>query len=273
MKAPIKVDLLRNSLIESSHEVRAVLFGAKGLIENWGEAELKCFTRSAIKSLQAKVCLGLIHKYEPDLTLTEEEIALACGSHIGEDNHIQTIDEFCNKFDIEETSFKCGTHSSRRGKLNSQLKHNCSGKHALMLLTCKICGFKQDDYFEINHPIQQAIHNEICKLLNLQELKSGRDGCALPSFYLSLTEMAKLFCKTLADESYLKLYKLMSKYPSLIAGSKQLDTEIMSKSRLVTKGGAEGLQLVINTEKQEVLIVKVVDGNNRAKAISTIKNS
>ena len=47
----------RNKQIESIHYGIAVLVKGEKIIQSWGNGEFKCFTRSIIKTIQAKVSL------------------------------------------------------------------------------------------------------------------------------------------------------------------------------------------------------------------------
>ena len=64
----------------------------------------------------------------------------------------------------------------------------------------------------------------------------------------------------------------MCRYPLLIAGPKNIDSQVMqaSEGKLIAKGGAEGMMMVSNLETQEVLIIKIMDGSNRAKPTITL---
>lgn len=254
----------RNNLTESIHYGIAVLVRGNTVIQSWGDSGFSCFTRSIIKPIQAKVSLSFISE-----EINEKYIAIACASHTGTPEQLSTLKEFSTAYKIEEKSLKLGLVKNSNGhKLGSKFEHNCAGKHSLMTLA------EHNDYSKPESKIQQEIIQELQRLLNQQTpqgILSGTDGCGLPTFYLSLKEMASLFSSSLQDTDYKRIYAAMSKYPLLIGGPQQIDSLIMQArpEELIAKGGAEGLMMVLNLKNQECLIIKIIDGSSRAKNLIT----
>lgn len=258
----------RNKQIESIHYGIAVLVKGDRLIKTWGDPEFKCFTRSIIKPIQAKISLSFIKQ-----ELSNEHIAIACASHTSSAEQLRVISDFSEKYSIEEASLALGLlkGSSRdSGFLDSKFKHNCAGKHSLMKLAEK--DMRILGYSEKSHPIQLGVEDEIKRLLGIDkttEIYTAVDGCGLPTFQLSLKDMARLFSNTVTEKEYQKIYRAMNEYPLLIGGAKQVDSLIMQArpNNFIAKGGAEGLMAVLNLETEECLIIKIIDGSSRAKGI------
>ncbi len=246
-----------------------MLADKSGLKQSWGDAEFSCFTRSIIKPIQTKVSQELL-----DVRLSDIELAMATASHNAEPEQLQQVKALMHKFDIKEAELHCGIYSSPHHKLDSPIKHNCSGKHTLMLAACKKQGWDIKNYYSLQHPLQQAILNELLRLsrnttLDVSQLlsKIAIDGCGVPTFYLSLKQMVEIFTNMLYDPAYQLIIQAMRDYPFIIGGTKQIDSLLMQKSsNLIAKGGAEGLMMIANIQKHEVLVIKIIDGSSRAKA-------
>ena len=278
----------RNKQIESVHYGIAVLAKGKKIIQSWGNGDFKCFTRSIIKPIQAKISLSFISENIPD-----RYIAIACASHNNTPEQLKTLLDLSQEYEISEDSLKLGLlkgSNLESGYLKSKFAHNCAGKHTLMRISENSLmrkinqteSFKTDtqdfspenSYINESHPLQKNILHEIKRLNdthNAQEIITGIDGCGLPTFHLSLKEMAKIFSKTAEEPEYQKIYRLMNAYPLLIGGPNQIDSLIMQAkpNNFMAKGGAEGLMVVLNLINQECLIIKIIDGSSRAKNIIT----
>ncbi len=260
MKDPVLLaEIHRGKHIESLHYGHALLYGASGLLQSWGDENFRCFTRSLIKIIQAKVCLDLI-----DQDLSIEELAIIGSSHRAQDIHLHAIEKLIKRFDLNPDLLQCGFHPHKQ---DSQLKHYCSAKHLIMLATCKQYNWDQENYLDIKHPLQVKITEELRRLNPEFQNIHEKDGCSLPSFYMSIQDMAKIFFNILGQSRYQKLIQAANSFPELIAAAGNFDTELMKAypQRFYAKGGAEGLLLMIHLERQEVLIVKVLDGSDRPK--------
>lgn len=257
----------RGAEVESLHSGIAVLFSSSGLKQAWGDPDFSCYTRSIIKPIQAKVSQELL-----GVKLSSVELAMATASHHAEAEQLKQIKALMDKFDIKETNLHCGLYSSPHHKLTSVIEHNCSGKHTLMIAACKKQGWDINNYHDLNHPIQEAVKNELARLYDAPiGSKTAVDGCGIPTFYLSLKQMAKIFTKMLADPAYAEIIRAMREYPLIIGGAKQIDSLLMkNSSNLIAKGGAEGLMMIANLEKQEVLVIKIIDGSSRAKSMISL---
>lgn len=91
------------------------------------------------------------------------------------------------------TDLQCGAHPPfdsetaaellRRGEAPTPLHHNCSGKHAGMLLACVLNGWPREGYPERAHPLQIRIRELHAELggVPLQQGHEGTDGCSVPA--------------------------------------------------------------------------------------------
>ena len=152
-----RVSYIRDDLVEEFHD-GYVSFGNDNFDEPF-------YLRSCAKPLQASLLIDY------GIELEEDELALICGSHAGEDCHIKVAKRLLDKFDIDEKLLKCGIHAplSRsmqdkmllNGEKASAIHNNCSGKHIGFLIVCKKMGWDMNSYDSPSHPLQIAIKEKI----------------------------------------------------------------------------------------------------------------
>ena len=147
---PLQAILKRGSNIESIHKIHAVITDKKGrVLMCAGNPEYKSFIRSALKPFQAIpfVSSGAASK----INNNSKSIALACGSHSGSKLHSREAFKILWEYDIDIDNLKCPKLKT------SALEHNCSGKHAAFLATCKKMNWPLDSYLKGDHPLQIEI--------------------------------------------------------------------------------------------------------------------
>ena len=111
MTNPVVVEVVRGGRVESSHRGSGALVDADGRIAfAFGDVDRPVYPRSAVKALQA---LPLIESGAADrLGLTEREIALACASHSGEDQHVELAGAMVGK----AAATKASSNAARTGR-------------------------------------------------------------------------------------------------------------------------------------------------------------
>ncbi|MFQ3614924.1 MAG: asparaginase, partial [Cyanobacteriota bacterium] len=153
----------------------------------------------------------------------------------------------------------------------SPLCHNCSGKHAGMLMASRTQNWTLQDYAQRQHPVQALVRAKLAELLQMpsEEFLCARDDCGVPTYQLQLNQMASLFAQLTAGErADLELVaRAMTHQPEMVAGSGRFDTELMraTQGELVSKSGAEGIQCIGRVGEGMGLAIKVQDGAARAK--------
>ena len=65
------------------------------------------------------------------------------------------------EYDIDINNLKCPS------KIISPLEHNCSGKHAAFLATCKKLNWPLENYLKEDHPLQVEIFRIISEFLEI----------------------------------------------------------------------------------------------------------
>ena len=265
-KSPIKVYLKRGSSIESKHIAHAVVCDLKGRVLMFaGDPEYVTFIRSSLKPFQV---LPFISSGTSEYINTGDKgLAIACGSHSGSVKHAREAYKLLWNSEIDISTMKCPIPQNR----TSKLEHNCSGKHAAFLATCKKMNWPLENYLNINHPLQKEITRRIAEILEMpsDELITATDDCGSPTYLLQLNQMARLYAN-LSGSNYSELEQInraMVRNPFLIAGEERFDTELMNRAhgQIISKGGSEGIQCLGRSREGLGIAIKIEDGSKRAK--------
>jgi L-asparaginase II len=272
----------RGELVESVHRGRLAVFGPRGdEIEALGDPEAYVYLRSSAKPFQA---LPLILSGAADaFGLTDEEVAVACASHNAEEPHLAAVRSILEKAGLSEDDLQSGAHLPmyepaaaklvRGGEEPSSIHGNCSGKHAGMLAVCVHEGYETLDYREPGHPLQRRILGlmaEVCGVEEDEVLVAG-DNCGVPAFALPLRSFATGLARIAAGDGLpdrladaaLRIRDAMRSYPFMVAGTGRFDTELMERTRLLAKGGAEAV-LAVGDPEGWGMALKISDGSHRA---------
>ncbi|HEY0171922.1 MAG TPA: asparaginase [Pyrinomonadaceae bacterium] len=291
------VEVRRGPVIESRHRGHVAAVDGEGrLVAHLGEPETVTYLRSSAKPFQAVpvITSGAADRFG----LTDAELALACGSHSGEDLHAGVVAGLLEKIGLGEEFLKCGVHDPfdrktterlrRRGESPGVLRNNCSGKHAGMLALSRQLGAPPELYDDPEGPVQRAILRAVSTFSGVPEaeIALGTDGCGVPVFGLSVSAMALMYARLVAPPedfdaptrgACARLVASMTGYPELVGGTRErFDTEVMraGRGRVVSKIGAEGVYTAGvlpcgRWPKGLGLAFKIEDGEDR-RARSTI---
>ncbi len=279
--------VIRGGAVESVHYGSAAVVDSEGrLLYRVGDPYLITYMRSSAKPFQA---IPLVESGGARaFGLTSAEIAITAGSHSGEEIHIKTVRSILDKIGLKPENLKCGVQtpigiaeedrSAKSKEDYTVLHHNCSGKHAGMLALAVYKNLPVDDYLSIDHPIQQLITRTIAEICCYPEAKIavGIDGCSVPAHALPLYNMAWGFARFAAPNSVPMgrakaigtVSMAMMEYPEMVAGTGRFDTVLprTEGERIVSKGGAEGLECFAFADRHWGASLKIVDGARRAIA-------
>jgi L-asparaginase II len=250
------------------------------MVASAGDPGRVLFARSSMKPLQAAVSRSRIQG-----DLADDELAITCASHNGEAVHVAAVLALLRRAGLDESALRCPPawpwHVEDARGLDAPARrfHNCSGKHAGMVLAAKSRGEQLDAYCEPDHPLQQAVLDAVTRMSGQPPIAIGVDGCGVPVHAMALRAMATLFARVgspPADEplaaDLAACTSAMRAQPHLVAGRDRADTALMHSIRgLVTKGGAEGLACAAVPERDLAVAVRVDDGASRAAAPSLIR--
>lgn len=249
----IVIEATRGSEVEARHHVHAVAVSGGKIVDSCGDPALVTYLRSSAKPLQAVPVI----RARPDLD--DAEIAIACASHLHRPEQLDPVRRMLAKALAAEDDLECGAEPTR-------LEHNCSGKHAGMLLLCRQMGWPPTDYRLAGHPCQSAMLAEVAAAAEVEpsSIPTAVDGCGVVTYALALERMAHAFSRLEVLEGGSRAADAMRAYPELIRGPGAADTELMRLGRgWVAKGGAEGLLCAVSPEGLAVAL-KVEDGSTRA---------
>lgn len=271
--API-FELRRADTVESIRFGAAAVVDAFGNLLAWyGDPNAVTFMRSSAKPFQ--VMPFIEHGAKSSYALSQREIAILCSSHSGTEEHIEVLQALQSKTGISHLDLLCGSHypldkkSSEKmlvdGQQPASNHHNCSGMHTGVLKRSRILeapsnGLPPDlDYIDPDHPVQKEILKTLAEMSGLQagSIHIGIDGCSLPSFALPLFNAALAYARLCDPETggvapaerrhaCIEITRAMMGHPEMVAGPGRFDTHLMQivHGRLVSKGGAEGVQAI-----------------------------
>ncbi len=281
MENPILVEIYRGGLLESFHRgVVCVVDENHQVIFEKGNVQQVCYPRSAMKLIQVLPLIekGGIEKF--DFTL--EEIALMCGSHNAEPEHIRVLYQILTKIGCTAQDLNCGAQAPTSKKaaeallLNhekpSQIHNNCSGKHAGMLALCKLINAPIEGYLKPEHPIQQLILSAVEDLYAYpkNQMVAALDGCTAPIYSIPVLNQAIAYQNLCGNNTFSEkrnqalttIRNAIAAHPFMVAGSKRYCTDMMliTAPQVIGKTGAEGIFCMSFTDKKWGVCIKIDDG-------------
>ncbi len=278
------VEVVRGTVVESRHRFHAAVVDAQGRLRaSTGDPELVTFFRSAAKPFQALPLVqdGGLQR----LGITLEELALCCGSHSGESEHLRVAESLLRRAGLESEFLACGPHQpfhelSRRdladaGLEPGRLHNNCSGKHAGMMALARVHGWEPTGYQRLDHPVQGRILAELTRWIGVpyEAVAIATDGCGVVCFGIPIRNMALAYARLGAaarrgDTGPATVVEAMITYPQMVAGTERICTDLMQQTegRLIAKTGAEGMYCVGVPGAELGIAVKIEDGGRRALA-------
>ncbi|TBY44074.1 asparaginase [Rhizobium leguminosarum bv. viciae] len=285
MTNPVTVEVTRGLLVESRHRgAVAVVDGDGKLVFSLGDIEAAVFPRSSCKAMQA---LPLVESGAADAYgFGDKELALACASHNGEDEHVALAASMLSRAGRNIETLECGAHWSMNQKILIQqarmldaptaLHNNCSGKHAGFICACCHQDLDPKGYVGYLHPLQVEIRAAMESLSGtvIGADSCGTDGCSIPTYAVPLRSLAHGFAKMatgtglepLRAKASRRLIEACMAEPFYVAGSGRACTALMqiAPGRIFCKTGAEGVFCAAIPEKGIAIALKCEDGMTRA---------
>jgi L-asparaginase II len=252
----IRVAVERGGTLESWHRVHAVAVHHGEVVDASGDPNLVTFMRSAAKPLQA------LPLADAAADLPEDELAIACASHEARPEQLRVAGSLLARAGRVEEDLECGPVNG------SRLRHNCSGKHAGMLLLCRLRGWEHAGYRLPEHPLQAELLELVSRAgdADATTLPTAVDGCGVVTFALPLRAMALAFSRLATGQldGAGRVLEAMLRHPDLVGGPEASDTRVMlERPGAIAKRGAEGV-LCVGLPDGTGIAVKVEDGSNRA---------
>ena len=279
----LDVVLTRGNAVESYHRVHAAVVGdSDKLLGEAGDPRAVTFWRSSAKPFQI---MPFIASGGFDaVSWGDEQLAIACGSHGGEPEHVAIIEKMLGDLGLEEGDLACGPQEPlaprgakilRESGIRAKRTHNnCSGKHTAMLGYAQRSGWPIEGYERIEHPVQQSILNHVALWADMRasQLELAIDGCGVVVFGLPLDRMARAYARLgcaarRGEEIAARVVHAMVTNPFLVGGTDRFDSILIEETagRIVAKIGAEGVHSAVVLDRGLGIALKVEDGSSRAQ--------
>lgn len=277
----ILVEVTRGKIVECRHRGSIVAVDTSGTkVFSIGDGEQLCYMRSTIKPFQSIPLLefGVVDQYG----ITDEELAVICGSHIGEPYHVRLVHSILEKAGLSPEYLKCGTHEPfepeilqdllSRGESVNQMNHNCSGNHAGMLLLTKALGYDLATYDAPSSPVQTLYLHIMTEMLNLknQEIQIDVDNCNVPAIAIPLRKIALAYAllgtpfgqPSTREQALQHITKAMTRFPYAVGGLRSFQTALMehTNGQFIAKIGADGILCIAAREKAIGIAIKIESG-------------
>ena len=289
MQKSLIIEVTRGDYVESHHQVIAIVTDSQGKrVHQWGAADQLVFPRSTAKPLQA---MPLVLSGAADaLQLSAKQLAMACSSHNGEEQHTQVVSDWLQQLDMDDQALECGSHwpmyepatvdLAKSGTQACPVHNNCSGKHCGFLSLAYHRGIDPTGYIKAEHDIQQEVNRTMSEIMgvNVFDHPMGIDGCSIPTYALPLPALAMGFARFGSGEQLPEgwaaaaktLYDAMVAEPFYVAGSKRHCTRVMQAfgNQVACKTGAEGVFGAAIPSLGLGVAIKAVDGNARAAEVA-----
>jgi L-asparaginase II len=265
-------EVVRSGFVESVHHGGAVGLTPSGRAECvLGPVHAPVLPRSSAKPFQALACLTA------GANLSGPRLAIAAGSHTGEDFHVRLVAEILDEYGLGFGALGCPAdwpedQTTRNLLVKQDLgaareRMNCSGKHAAMLAAAVANGWDVPSYLSPEHPLQLRVRSAVEELSGEKSAHVAVDGCGAPLFGLSLTGLARAVQALVLAEpgsAPRAVADAMRAHPEYVGGTGHQNTELMrALPGAVVKGGAEGV-LVVALSSGHAVAVKAADGGPRA---------
>ncbi|UXN25129.1 asparaginase [Curtobacterium flaccumfaciens] len=264
--------LERSGFDESRHVGAGVVVDATGaVIDSVGDVTASIYPRSTMKPFQA------LAVRRAGALFSDEELVLTTASHAGTAAHQALALHMLESFDHVEADLGCPPDMPfDRGAARTmdgprRLAMNCSGKHAGMLAACRVNGWDEATYLDIEHPLQQRVRSVVEEYTHETVDLVGTDGCGAPVFPLTLTGLARGFAGVVAraDDDSAALTDAVLAHPWAIDGVGRANTVTIERLQVLAKLGAEGV-MVMGLPGGAAVAVKVLDGSQRAGTLAAL---
>jgi L-asparaginase II len=268
----VLAEIVRSGFVEGHHRGSLVLLAPDGSVElALGEVTAPIFPRSTTKPMQAVAVL------RTGVELAGERLALAAGSHSGEDFHRELVQQVLAEHGLTADDLACPpdlpldqvareAHLAAGGG-RERVAMNCSGKHAAMLAACRRAGWPTESYLAPEHPLQVQVRTVVEEVVGEPVTVTGTDGCGAPVMGIGLTDLARVFrhfVLAAPDTHERRVADAMRAHPEYVAGTRRADTWVMrAVPGSLVKSGAEAVQAV-GLPDGRALAFKIDDGAPRA---------
>ncbi len=269
------------------------------LLASAGDPSLEVWLRSSAKPFQLVPFVA--DGGDRAFRLGTSELAVAAASHSAEPYHVRTVEALLAKGGYSVADLRCGAHPpmreatargmDRKGLAPTPIHNNCSGKHAAMLLACRMRREDPATYDSREHPHQRRILSFLARTVGRapESIPLGVDGCSVPLFRLPLYELALAYARLLGkrrpewspaeEAARRKVAAAMTAAPGMVAGTGRFTTRVMRAfgGALVAKEGAEAVYTMAASPRLAAafggavgIAIKVEDGGERGRDVASV---
>jgi L-asparaginase II len=269
----------RNGVIESRHFGSLLALDSDGQVAvALGDPDALVLPRSTVKPAQALAALTA------GAPLAGPRLAIAAGSHTGEDEHVRVVREILGAAGLDDSALRCvpdwpedtptRERMIRAHEHEAPIRMNCSGKHAGMLLAAAVNGWETARYLDLDHPLQQHTRATVARLTGVAVDADAVDGCGAPLFGTSVRGLARMFRRLVTAEpgsAEHAIAEAMRRHPYYVGGSGHQNSLTMTLvPGALAKGGAEGV-IAVAAATGEAVAMKIADGNPRATTMIALE--
>ncbi len=279
---PVLATVWRGTALEARVRGHIAVVEASGeVLHSAGSPGAETTLRSCVKPIQA---LPFLRLAADRLGASDAEIAVACASHQGQDEHVATVQGLLAKAGVPEAALGCGPQipsdepTARRliaaGGVPLPIHNNCSGKHAAMLVTCAVMGWPLDGYMDLEHPCQKAVSGALQEMVgvDLAAAHRGIDGCGLTTYGIPLAAIARGFATASDDPAFRRAQDAMAAHPFLVAGTGRFDTALLevAGTQVTAKIGGAAVWAAVERPGGPGVAIKLESGGGEAIPVVAI---
>jgi L-asparaginase II len=268
--AGVLVEVRRGAYVESVHGASFCVARSDGeVLRAAGDIDLARPIRSLAKPF---IAAELVRSGAADaFGLTDIDLALASGSHDGEERHVTAVRAMLFKVQATESDLCCGPALEGKIVVGPSIANNCSGKHAAVIALCRHLGFDVVGYIAPEHPVQRYLQPRLRDAFGraARDAPLAVDGCGMPIFGVSLRDVAVAYaCLASSREpAVARVRAAVAAQPEYAGGwNGNLDSVLSRQSggAVFGKIGAEGLHGDALVPVGLGVATKILDGNSRA---------
>jgi L-asparaginase II len=260
----------RGAAVEGIHPIHFAVCSDQG-VEG---SDVRSPWRSCAKPFQLWVALYALG--DPAF-VDEPFLAIGASSHSGTDDQVALVRKLLRALDVAERDLGCGraapAHEATlyevlsRGESPAPIHNDCSGKHAFQIAAAR--QLDAGDYRSLHHPLQQRVLARIAEVAGERPVVAT-DGCALPTFDLSLTAMARAYhALGRADDPRTRgIRDAMIARPDLVSGPGRIDLAVSAAARepCIAKIGARAVYAVALPARGLAISIKCMSADEDALA-------
>lgn len=260
----------RGTAVEGIHPIHFAVCSDQG-VEG---SDVRSPWRSCAKPFQLWVALDVLG--DPAF-VDEAFLAIGASSHSGTDEQVALVRALLSALGVDERDLGCGraapAHEATlyellaRGESPAPIHNDCSGKHAFQIAAARKLG--PGDYRAVEHPLQVRVAERMAQVAGERPVLAT-DGCALPTFDLSLTGMARAYhaLGRAGDLRTLRIRDAMIRRPDLVSGPGRVDLAVSAAARepCVAKVGARAVYALALPERGLGIAIKCASADEDAMA-------